>query len=52
VVHLRGIRKLGFVLMEAPPGSYGAAFCCGGAPRTGKVGSVYGSRNGEVVQPG
>jgi cold shock protein len=22
--------------METPPGSYGAVFCCGGAPRTGK----------------
>jgi hypothetical protein len=52
VVHLRGTKKLGFVLMETPPGMTGRFFCCGGAPGTGKAGSVYGQRNGKVVQPG
>ncbi len=42
-------RRLGFVLMEAPPGTTGRLFCCGGAPGR-KAGPRYGSREGKIAQ--
>jgi CspA family cold shock protein len=39
MVHLRGTRQLGFVLMEAPPGGKGRLFVAVGLSGTGKAGS-------------